>query len=60
MLKSFCDFSNWIGSSAKWIDTCTTSNQQTITIYTVKPVAKTIKVYWYGGSTISTASSGCT
>lgn len=57
MLKSFCDFSNWHGESAKLVDECDTSEEQSITLYSVSPVPDEINDYWYGGSTYS--SSGC-
>jgi hypothetical protein len=33
LLKSLCDFSNWRGQTAKWIDECSDSNDEEITLY---------------------------
>ena len=52
--------SNWEGQSAKWIDDCTTSTSQTVTIYTATPIETAIKNYWTGGSSIDESNSGCT
>lgn len=58
MLKSLCDFSNWKGSSAKWLDSCELSEDVTVSIYSISPLPNGDTNYFYGQSTFN-AANGC-
>jgi hypothetical protein len=58
VLKSLCDFSNWQGNSAKWLDSCELSEDVTVSLYEVEPVANSVTNYFYGGDTFDT-TKGC-
>ena len=44
------DYSNWYGPTAKWIDTCDSSNDEDVTLYAYQPVASQTG-YFYGDGT---------
>lgn len=60
LIKSLCDFSNWQGTSALWLDQCELSDDVTVTLYQVDPIPNALDNYWFGGSTADlTTGSGC-
>lgn len=42
---TLCNFENWIGDKAKWIDSCDNSNDEDITIYTDTIQAEALETY---------------
>lgn len=53
----FCLFTYWVGSDAKFLDSCTPSDSENVRIYTWEPNPSSSTTYWYGGSVIN--SDGC-
>ena len=54
VLNTFFDWTNWRGSTAKWIDGCDKSNDEDITLYTWNPVATAkLNQYWYGNGQLN-------
>lgn len=52
VLSSLCDFSNWRGTSAKWLDECSLSEDDvTVSLYEISPLPNDINDYFKGGST---------
>ena len=41
-IMSYCDYTNWVGPTAKWIDQCLDSTTEDITIYEYIYAAKTV------------------
>ena len=58
VLKSLCDFSNWNGNTAKWLDTCEQSDDVTVSLYSIEPIPNSLEDYFYGGDTYDIAK-GC-
>lgn len=48
VIYTLTDWTNWFGTTAKWIDGCDNSNDEDVTIYTYNPITDTIENYWYG------------
>lgn len=57
-IKKFCDWTNWTGNTALFLDECDDSNYALFRIYQTNPVSNTLQTYIFGGSTVAT-SSGC-
>jgi hypothetical protein len=53
----FCLLTYWQGNTAKYLDSCSFSDSESVSIYTWNPVKTTQTTYYYGGSTIT--SPGC-
>lgn len=48
-VNTLFNLSNWSGPTAKWIDGCDKSNDETITLYSWNPVTTAkIDQYWKG------------
>ena len=58
IFKSLCDFTNWRGTSALWLDECELSEDVTVSIYEFEPLPNSLSEYWKGGSTADTSDDG--
>ena len=52
LIYTLCSLENWVGPTAKWIDSCDKSNDEDITLYEWSPVEdEKLNEYWYGDGT---------
>lgn len=47
IVYTLLDISNWIGEDAKWLDSCESSSDEDVTIYSYTPLDE-FERYWYG------------
>jgi hypothetical protein len=57
IIKSLCDLTNWTAEDALWIETCTDSISESITVYTWNPIASIWTTFYYG--TFPGVNVGC-
>jgi hypothetical protein len=59
LIYTLCDWTNWYGDDAKWIDSCDNSNDEDITLYTWNPVATSkLNQYWVGDGLLTKCTPG--